>query len=176
MSQELEIEKTYLAKYLPDNLYNCKYVDIEDIYIPKSARHAYLRIRKTSVPSYTITKKEKIDKRSASSHIEHSIEITEEEYNSFKALEGSVVKKRRYFYPYKEHVAEFDIYFSELEGLVLVDFEFMNKGEYMLFEMPDFCLADVTEEEFFAGGVICRSSYASLEKVLIKYNYQRTRL
>lgn len=173
MPQELEIEKTYLAKYLPDNLYNCKYVDIEDIYIPKTARHATLRIRKTSKPSYTITKKQSAEKGTAYSHIEHSIEITEEEYNSFLAVEGNVVRKRRYFYPYNEYIAEFDIYFQELEGLVLVDFEFKSKHDYLLFEMPDFCLADVTEEEFVARGVICHSSYASLERILSKYNYQR---
>lgn len=173
MSQELEIERTYLAKYLPDNLYNCKYVDIEDVYIPKNARHATLRIRKTSKPTYVITKKEAVEKGSAYSHIEHTIEITEEEYNYFKELGGNIVKKRRYFYPYQEYNAEFDVYFAELQGLVIVDFEFKSKGEYKLFEMPDFCLVDVTEEEFVAGGVICRSSYASLEKILAKYNYQR---
>ena len=37
--------------------------------------------------------------------------------------------------------------------------------------MPDFCLADVTQEKFIAGGMICGKSYEDIEKELKRFNY-----
>lgn len=56
MSQEIEIEKTYLARFLPDNLEKCQSKEMLDIYIPKNSNHAKLRIRKSG-STYVITKK-----------------------------------------------------------------------------------------------------------------------
>jgi hypothetical protein len=39
--------------------------------------------------------------------------------------------------------------------------------------MPDFCLTDVTQELFVAGGVVCGKKYADLESDLQKFNYQK---
>lgn len=57
--------------------------------------------------------------------------------------------------------------------MVVVDFEFDNKEEKDKFEMPDFCLADVTQEEFIAGGMICGKSYEDVEKDLKKFSYKK---
>lgn len=56
MSQDLEIERTFLAKYLPEDLKNYPSNEIIDYYIPQDAAHAKLRIRKSG-DKYTITKK-----------------------------------------------------------------------------------------------------------------------
>lgn len=39
--------------------------------------------------------------------------------------------------------------------------------------MPDFCLAEVTEEDFVAGGVICGKSYADIESELARFGYEK---
>ena len=57
-------------------------------------------------------------------------------------------------------------------GLVLVDFEFTNEEEKQAFIMPDFCLADVTTEEFIAGGMLCGKSYGDIEKSLFGFGYR----
>ena len=52
----LELEKTYLAKYLPEDLMTCRKKEIVDIYLPKDSPHPKLRLRK-SWSWYEITKK-----------------------------------------------------------------------------------------------------------------------
>ena len=53
---EIELEKTYLAKYLPGGLKDSPSKEIKDIYIPESIDHPVLRIRKRD-DKYEITKK-----------------------------------------------------------------------------------------------------------------------
>ena len=55
----------------------------------------------------------------------------------------------------------------------MVDFEFETSEEKESFEMPDFCLADVTQEVFTAGGMICGKSYEDIENDLNRYNYKK---
>ena len=42
----IELEKTYLAKEIPQGLKDCNSKEIIDIYIPKSNAHPKIRIRK----------------------------------------------------------------------------------------------------------------------------------
>ena len=39
--------------------------------------------------------------------------------------------------------------------------------------MPDFCLAEVTQETFFAGGIVCGKKYDDLEADLKRFHYQK---
>jgi len=57
--------------------------------------------------------------------------------------------------------------------LVVVDFEFNTLDERDSFTMPDFCLADVTQDLFIAGGMLCGKKYADIEEELKKYNYEK---
>jgi len=172
MSQELEIEKTYLAKYLPEDLHLCEFKEIEDWYLPKESPHCYLRIR-NSGESFVITKKETISESDASTHIEHNIKITKEEYESLRSASSNILKKRRYLYPYQGRMAEIAVFSGVLEGLILIEFEFENKEDFDNFVMPDFCLTDVTQEECFAGGVLCQKSAESLSADLARFAYKK---
>lgn len=171
MSKEIEVEKTYLAKYLPENLQDCVFKEMEDIYLPKEAEHSRLRIRKNG-ELFVITKKEPIIGENASMHTEHTIKLTSDEFQVLSNIDGNKISKLRYYYPYQGMTAEIDIFSGKMAGLVLVDFEFSSQEEMEKFEMPDFCLADVTEEEFVAGGVICKYSFNSLEEKLEKFGYK----
>ena len=42
----LELERTFLAKYLPD-IFQCKNKKIVDICLPKNSKHPILRLRKS---------------------------------------------------------------------------------------------------------------------------------
>lgn len=167
----IELEKTYLAKYIPNGLKNCKSKEIIDIYIPKSSNHPKLRIRKDG-DRYEITKKVH-PTGDASRHEEQTITLTQAEFEELIKLDGKKVHKVRYYYPYKNKIAEIDVFQKTLEGLVLVDFEFDTLEEKESFEMPDFSLADVTQEEFIAGGMLCGKSYEDIKDQLDKFGYKK---
>jgi len=58
-----------------------------------------------------------------------------------------------------------------LGGLVVVDFEFESENEKESFEMPDFCLAEVTQETFIAGGVLAGKDYSDIKGELDRFDY-----
>lgn len=168
----LELEITYLAKTLPEGLEEYPYKELMDIYIPREAEHPHLRLRKKG-NSYEMTKKTKVSEDDASAHIEETISLDEKEFNAFADVEGKRVRKFRYAFPYSERTAEIDIFQDELEGLVVVDFEFKTREELESFVIPSFCLADVTQEEFIAGGMLCGKAYADIEENLGRFNYEK---
>ncbi len=168
----IELEKTYLAKYLPNSLLRCKHKEIIDKYIPESAKHPKLRIRKNG-NKYELTKKEPVKAGDASHQKEQTIMLTKKEFNELMKLNGKKIHKTRYYYIYNGKTAEFDIFHGPLKGLVLIDFEFNTIEEKNSFKMPEFCLADVTQENFIAGGMLCGKSYKDIERLLKKYKYKK---
>jgi CYTH domain-containing protein len=168
----LELERTFLLKYLPENLGKCSFKEVLDIYVPKAARHPRIRIRKMG-QTFEITKKEQISKADASRQTEQTLPLTKEEFRALSKLEGKRIYKRRYIYNYKGRTAEIDIFKKELEGLAIAEFEFNDYSDMNSFKMPEFCLADVTQEEFIAGGVLCGKSYPDIEKKLSKFGYSK---
>lgn len=175
MSREIEIEKTYLAKFVPKDIKKYESKKMLDIYLPKNSKHAKLRIRQSG-SNYVITKKSLINKDNSSVQLEENIKLNPEEFKAFSKISGHRISKTRYYYPYKNKVAEIDIFSGRLKGLVLIDFEFKNYKELKSFVMPDFCLADVTEEEVIAGGVLSHKSMNSVLKVLEKFSYKKINL
>lgn len=171
MSQEIELEQTYLAKYLPKDLKSSSSKEIVDIYFPKNSPRANLRLRKSG-DTYVITKKTKVSPDSSSVHLENSISLSESEFLALELADGNKIVKTRYYYPCGQKIAEIDIFSGQHKGLVLVDFEFSNAEEMNDFKMPDFCLADVTEEEIIAGGVLSHETMSSVMKVLEKFSYK----
>jgi CYTH domain-containing protein len=107
---------------------------------------------------------------------EQTIILTEDEFNSFQKLDGKKVRKLIYYYDYNEITAEIGIFQDSLKGLVMIDFEFATVEEKDNFKMPDFCLADVTQEVFLAGGMICGKSYEDIENDLKRFNYKKLSL
>lgn len=170
--EELELEKTYLAKYLPDGLLSCEHKELLDIYIPESVMHPKLRIRQKG-SKYEITKKIPLSEGDASQHTEQTIPLEKPEFETLATITGKRVHKTRYFYNYDGHASEIDVFRDELEGLVLVDFEFTTVGEMESFKIPDFCLADVTQEDFIAGGMLCGKKYFDIEGQLRKFEYNK---
>lgn len=168
----IELERTYLAKRLP-NLVSCKRTEILDIYLPSHFDKPKIRIRKNG-DHYEIAKKYMATENDYTKFIEEAFAITEGEFWALeKELNGKRVHKMRYYLCSGGRTAEFDIFIGELKGLVLIDFKFSREEELYSFKMPSFCLADVTEDEFFSGGVLCGKSYKDIEKKLAAHNYKR---
>lgn len=167
-----EIERTYLAKHVPNGLKDCESREIIDIYIPKSSDHPTLRIRKND-SKYEMTKKQPISEGDSSVQREDTIILTESEFNSLNELNGKKVRKIRYYYPYEGRTAEIDVFQDDLRGLILVDVEFGNVSDKDEFRIPEFCLVDVTQDDFIAGGMICGKNYSDIQGKLDSYGYVR---
>ena len=168
----IELEKTYLAKFLPSGLEQCKKKEIIDIYLPTNHRHPTLRIRKNG-EKYEITKKEPL-LDDPSEMKEETTTLTKEEFEELnRSVAGKRLRKIRYYYPYQNRIAAIDIFQDAFKGLIVVDFEFERIEDKNAFTMPKFCLADITQEEFTAGGMLCGKSYAEIEEVLGKYGYKK---
>ena len=170
--QEIELEKTYLLKEIPAGLAECKHKELLDIYIPISSIHPILRIRKKG-DDFEITKKFPVQEEDASHQIEHTIKISKEEFNELSKIPSKKVRKIRYYYLHNDNLGEFDVFQDELEGLILVDFEFKTIAEKAAFTIPDFCLTDATQKEFVAGGMLCGKNYTDIEKELEEFGYKK---
>lgn len=172
MPSEIELEKTYLLKYFPEDLKGKPSIEIFDMYIPTSTDLPHLRIRKRG-EICEITKKEPMDGKDSLEQSEHTIRLTQDEFSSLKNVEGKNLHKMRYLYPYGDHTAEIDVYQDNLRGLVFVDFEFKTRGEKDAFVMPDFCLAETTQDYFCAAGWLAGKQYADVEPFLDAYGYKK---
>ena len=169
----IEYEKTYLAKHLPQNLTDYHAEEIVDLYFPAQAISPTLRLRKQG-DHYDITKKEMINENDFSELHEYTIHLTQKEYGALCLIPSKSVTKLRYFYPYKDHIAEIGIFKGALTGLILIDVEFENSEEKNKFEMPEFCLADVTQESFISGRHLAGKTYSDIEKELAQFGYHKT--
>ncbi len=166
----VELERTFLVKEIPSDLKDAANKEMIDIYYPKESEHPVLRLRKNG-EKYEMTKKEPAKEGDASTMIEQTIKLTPEEYAALSQLPGKKVHKIRYAYTYNGHEGEIDIFQGDLAGLVLADFEFTTEEDKEAFTMPDFCLAEITQEQFTAGGMICGKTYADIADKLKEFGY-----
>ena len=171
---EIELERTFLLKKIPEGLKDCKSIEIFDIYIPRSAPHPILRIRKKG-EVFEMTKKSLME-NDASEQEEQTISLSKKEFSELSTLNGKKLRKIRYFYPVDNKTAEIAIHLDSLKGFATVDFEFSSIKEKSNFTMPDFCLAEVTQEEFAAAGYLAGKKYEDIQPFLEKYNYKKIKL
>ncbi len=174
---ELEREFTFLITALPDDLADFPSKIIEDNYIPASSDHPKIRIRRNG-DKLVITKKYPANSTNeqdgdSSRMVEHTIELSTEEYDALNQLQGKKFKKRRFAYKYGGYSAEVDVYLDKLAGLVVIDFEFDSEEAMAQFQKPNFVGADVTQDVLLAGGTLCGKSYGDIADVLLeKYGYK----
>lgn len=170
-----ELERTYLAKELPENLFLFPAEKIVDVYLPLTSVHPVLRIRKRD-DIYEVTKKRPISEGDASRQIEKTISLDKDEYKELITLQGKHIIKTRYYYKQNGVDFEIDVFQESLTGLVLVDVEFSSVEGRNNFVKPPFCLVDVTQENFIAGGMLCGKTYADIEDDLNRLGYRKLSL
>lgn len=167
----IERERTYLLKYLPKNLQQFPKKEIIDLYIPKNSVHSVLRIRKVGDEMF-ITKKVEVEGQDASVKHETTIPLEKHEYKGLMTAQGKPLSKFRYQYKYQNRIGELDVFQGDLFGLAMIDFEFENQSELQNFQMPEFCLAEVTSDDTFAGGMLAGKRYEEIQFELKKYDYR----
>lgn len=173
---EIELEKTFLVKELPKDIKDCESFEILDIYLPYNVEHPILRIRKIGEGRFEMTKKSPVKDGDSSEQSEETIILSEKEFKELSSsVKGKRLRKIRYFYPWegvKGDKADIDVFLDNFKGLVIADFEFDSCSEKENFKMPDFCLADFTQEKATAGGWLAGREYSDIAPVLEKYGYK----
>jgi hypothetical protein len=172
MTQEIELELTFLAKELPKDIKTVKPTRIIDIYIPDTPQHSHLRLRQKG-DKYEMTKKMPIAEGDASEQIEQTIPLTKDEFVALSSCSKKRVAKDRYEVKIEGKMAEIDVFIDELKGLVLIDFEFNTIDEKSAFKRPSVALVDVTQEDFIAGGLLAGKTYDDIAPELEHFNYRR---
>lgn len=168
----LEIEKTYLAKNIPNDLASHKKIEIIDRYFPANQDTPSLRLRNYN-NQYELTKKIAAHPSDMSLQHEHTITLTPTEYESLKQIPAKMVHKIRYEYPYKGYIAEIGVFQGPLAGLVLIDVEFKTVEQKDAFTIPEFCLVDVTDQLFVSGKQLAGKSYTDIETELHTFGYTK---
>ena len=173
MSQAIELELTFLAKRIPSEIESVTPTRIVDIYIPDTSEHSHLRLRQKG-DKYELTKKTPIQDGDASAQLEQTINLSKLEFEAIAVISQKRVVKDRYRVMLGNREAEVDVFRDELQGLVVIDFEFATPAEKARFVAPaDVVLADITQEDFIAGGLLAGKSYADIEPELARFKYQR---
>lgn len=70
-------------------------------------------------------------------------------------------------------MAEVDVFGEQLAGLVLIEFEFADEAAKDAFRPPACALADVTQEDFIAGGRLAGKTYLYIAPDLARFGYQK---
>ncbi len=167
----IEHEKTFLLKTIPFNLENYPSKEIKDHYFPILSEHPKLRVRKNG-KNYEMTKKTLINENDCSIQKEQTIQLSKSEYQTLVDLPNKSIHKRRYYVPYQWLTLEIDVFIWQLDGLILMDVEFPDSKTMESFPIPDFCLADITQNSFFAWGMLCGKTFSSLSSLLKQYNWE----
>lgn len=171
--REIEIELTYLARELPKEIKGIEPISMLDVFIPEDPKiHSQLRARQKD-DKYEITKKFPVSDHDKSIQNEFTIPLTKIEFESIIKASNKQTKKDRYKVVIGGHAAEVDVFHGDLEGLVLIDFEFNSQKDKSKFIPPACCLVDVTQEEFVAGGYLAGKSYKDIEDRLLKFGYEK---
>ena len=88
------------------------------------------------------------------------------EYELLERLEGDRLKKVRYYHNYLGRVFSVDVFEGELEGLVLCEIEADSLEELMSATPPAYAKHEVTEDLFFTGGTLCRTTRTEMQHKL----------
>jgi CYTH domain-containing protein len=91
-----------------------------------------------------------------------SLILSPEEYEAFDALEGNCLRKRRHYHNYRAQIFSIDVFEDELDGLILCEFEADSVDDLMSADIPAYASPEVTEDEFFQGGNLSRTTQAQL--------------
>jgi CYTH domain-containing protein len=88
------------------------------------------------------------------------------EHELFAVLPGDQLQKTRYYHHHQGRVFSIDVFEGELDGLILCETEADGLEELLSIRPPAYARHEVTEDTFFTGGNLCRSSRVDLLRKL----------
>lgn len=146
----MEIERKYIIKNVPEQVYNfpCKrisqgYISIDPV----------IRIRQMDTQYFLTCKGQGLISRE-----EFELEITEAQFTHLSTkLETPLLEKTRYFIPIQGDLTiELDFFSGNLSGLIMAEVEFPSMEDAENFEAPDWFLMDVSQISQFQNSHLSR--------------------
>lgn len=134
----MEIERKFLIKQLPENLEAYECLQIEQAYL---CRRPVIRIRKQNEEYWLTYKGEGLMVRE-----EYNLPLDEESYGHLLLkADGRVIKKKRYKIPIEQGlVVELDVFEGFRQGLIMAEVEFVSEEQAGDFREPDWFGEEVT--------------------------------
>lgn len=156
--ENIEIERKFLVKKIPDNLDTYERIDMTQGYLNTSP---VVRVRKEN-DDYVLTYKGS----GLLSHSEYNLPLNKDAFEHLlKKCDGIIISKSRYKIPLKNNLtAELDIFKGDLDSLKLVEVEFDSVEEAANFTPPEWFGEDVTTDSRYHNSYI--SKYG-----LLKWRY-----
>ena len=160
----IERERRYLLQDLPEGLGRAdEHLQITDNYITGTR----LRIRKVRDPRTNkwivkFTQKFAPDPQVLSRTIITNIYLNATEAETLSIFEANEIRKNRYRFEFEGRKFSIDMFLGDLLGLVLAEVSFETDADLDGFPLPPFALADVTNDEVFTGGSLCKLTFAEL--------------
>ena len=156
--ENIEIERKFLVKEIPDNLDTYEKIDMTQGYLNTSP---VVRVRKEN-DDYVLTYKGS----GLLSHSEYNLPLNKEAFEHLlKKCDGIIISKSRYKIPIENGlIAELDIFKGDLDSLKLVEVEFGSVEEANNFIPPEWFGEDVTTDGRYHNSYI--SKYG-----LLKWRY-----
>ncbi len=170
----LELELAWLIKSLPKDYLKFKNTNIRQAYIESlDSKIKDIRIReKDGEFTYTVKYFVKSSKETGYTREENK-KISKEEFSSLWNKTKKKIKKIRYFYPLSNGLtAEIDIYKDNLEGLIVVEVEFLSISAYQEFKVPDWFGKEVTDSKGIYPPVIADMSIEEVNKINNQYQQE----
>ena len=156
--ENIEIERKFLVKEIPDNLDTYERIDMTQGYLNTAP---VVRVRKEN-DDYVLTYKGS----GLLSHSEYNLPLNKESFEHLlKKCDGIIISKSRYKIPIENNLtAELDIFKGDLDSLKLVEVEFGSVEEANNFIPPEWFGEDVTTDGRYHNSYI--SKYG-----LLKWRY-----
>ena len=156
--ENIEIERKFLVKKIPDNLDTYERIDMIQGYLNTAP---VVRVRKEN-DDYVLTYKGS----GLLSHSEYNLPLNKEAFEHLlKKCDGIIISKSRYKIPIENNLtAELDIFKGDLDSLKLVEVEFDSVEEANNFIPPEWFGEDVTTDGRYHNSYI--SKYG-----LLKWRY-----
>ena len=156
--ENIEIERKFLVKKIPDNLDTYERIDMIQGYLNTAP---VVRVRKEN-DDYVLTYKGS----GLLSHSEYNLPLNKESFEHLlKKCDGIIISKSRYKIPIENNLtAELDIFKGDLDSLKLVEVEFDSVEEANNFTPPEWFGEDVTTDGRYHNSYI--SKYG-----LLKWRY-----
>ena len=156
----MEIERKFLVASLPD-LNNVVFKELKQAYLSFEPE---VRIRSLDNNLFYLAEKSTGDL--SRSEIEPQIDIV-----SFQILtnlvQGRTISKTRYYVSLNNNLmAELDIYYGELEGLITVETEFKSEKEANEFIVPSWYGKEITYDKRYKNKNLARCSIEELKLLL----------
>ncbi len=165
-----ERERRFLLAGLPPDLSSdAPHTMIEDRYLPGTRfRLRCMTESASGLVTYKLTQKYAPAPGVFARMVITTSYLIAHEYALFATLPADVLRKDLYGYAVDDQVYAIDRFRGALEGLVLAEIELASDEALAAVRRPAFALADVTDDEAFTGGALCRCSFADLAPALAR--------